>query len=1388
MILSLKPKNPTIRSLATLAIACIAMLTYIVGSSVAHADIIDLGTAGLDDPASVITFSEVEIGDTEQVTDQFAGLGVTFVPNMNYRTGDNPDWQNVEGPNLRNGEPEVNPFTIKFVDPQTAAAFNAIAQPPTPTTITAKLNGAVVESFETTVSIDNPNNFFGFTGIEFDEIEVEYTAETRMRIDNLQFGQPAPTTIIDFSESDGGFTVTNEAHDNPWVYNAGPETWSTDGSANGAPNAHTRLTSPELTIDADGDYRVTMDHRYDIEGDNWDAGALFTSINGGPFTVVPNSEFTENGYTQLALRGEHALTGGEGWGGISAGHAAGTFITSVAGPIALSAGDTIQLQLLMANDQGTAGTATPNWEIDSVGIELIADTDGDGMTDIYELDNGLDPNDPADADTDLDSDGASNFDEFVNGTDPNDNDSDDDGLLDGVESNTGIFVGTGDTGTDPLNADSDGEGLSDGDEVNTHETDPLDADSDGDGIGDGTEVAQGTDPLDGGDVPEGIAELHTLSILPSGNYVFLAGDDAFEGYVHQEERDGEKTSWLLVGRGREGWDFDDDGQGSVEDVITGLGTPDAFSPAMYSDDLINALLDASGVDLTEVEIRISRAANPEGTAYSEVRWRPTDQATWRGNFDDPEYAVEHEVVDGAGLPDMDPGVRTDGNTKDIALSGNGGSRVFTFPWGTPEGGGHLGVQGFSYGQAVTDGANNDTSFLWETGVENHALPYTQLYIRIETEFVDPARIVAPDMPEDIAELHTLSIQPTGNYAFRVGDDAFEGYVHQEERDGEKTSWLLVGRGREGWDFDDDGQGSVEDVITGLGTPDAFSPAMYSDDLINALLDASGVDLTEVEIRISRAANPEGTAYSEVRWRPTDQATWRGNFDDPEYAVEHEVVDGAGLPDMDPGVRTDGNTKDIALSGNGGSRVFTFPWGTPEGGGHLGVQGFSYGQAVANGANDDTSFLWENADENHALPYTELYIRIETEFVDPARIVSSDADGDGILDILELDLVGNLDDISAGDDDGDGLNSPDEVLVHRTDPLLPDTDGDTLNDGDEIANSTDPNNDDTDNDGLTDAVETNTGVFVDANDTGTDPNNPDTDGGLAPDGFEVQEGTDPHDPADDPIVIVQPSFIPINNIGAAAGYEPDFDNPGLDYQENHYNGRVILANNAQNNYDVHTSGDPEPDDSQQDLVPYLDHGGGGDTISSNNLDFITGGDNFTVRVNGYIDFTLAPTGTYNIHIGADDTNLFVLDTPDGPVSGQHNCCAQNQAFSIEITAPGYYPIDNVFGEQDGGDWTDLGISGGDIVGVVALGDVDAGSPPVYSITFDQTDSEPDGMPDAYELSFAAIDNLGQLTADGDFDNDGLLDPEEFDAGTNPTEADTDGGTRSGLEGLYALLCG
>ena len=57
------------------------------------------------------------------------------------------------------------------------------------------------------------------------------------------------------------------------------------------------------------------------------------------------------------------------------------------------------------------------------------------------------------------------------------------------------------------------------------------------------------------------------------------------------------------------------------------------------------------------------------------------------------------------------------------------------------------------------------------------------------------------------------------------------------------------------------------------------------------------------------------------------------------------------------------------------------------------------------------------------------------------------------------------------------------------------------------------NADSDGDGLSDSVETNTGTYVDENDTGTDPNNSDTDGDGRNDGREVDQGSDPNDDTD-----------------------------------------------------------------------------------------------------------------------------------------------------------------------------------------------------------------------------------------------------------------------------------
>ncbi|MDD5760276.1 MAG: thrombospondin type 3 repeat-containing protein [Desulfobulbaceae bacterium] len=96
-------------------------------------------------------------------------------------------------------------------------------------------------------------------------------------------------------------------------------------------------------------------------------------------------------------------------------------------------------RLKSMTDTEPVAVARIDFSFDAVGNQVSrvssmkTDSDNDGMPDEWEVQNGLDPLNPADAQLDADADGLVNLDEFLNGTNPHNPDTDNDGFGDGLE-------------------------------------------------------------------------------------------------------------------------------------------------------------------------------------------------------------------------------------------------------------------------------------------------------------------------------------------------------------------------------------------------------------------------------------------------------------------------------------------------------------------------------------------------------------------------------------------------------------------------------------------------------------------------------------------------------------------------------------------------------------------------------------------------------------------------------------------------------------------------------------------------------------------------------------------------------------------------------------------
>ena len=170
-------------------------------------------------------------------------------------------------------------------------------------------------------------------------------------------------------------------------------------------------------------------------------------------------------------------------------------------------------------------------------------------------------------------------------------------------------------------------------------------------------------------------------------------------------------------------------------------------------------------------------------------------------------------------------------------------------------------------------------------------------------------------------------------------------------------------------------------------------------------------------------------------------------------------------------------------------------------------------------------------------------------VDPRT--GADTDGDGILN--GCDICMSTPDQNQDDTDGNGLGDACQTCALDADPDADDVCGAADNcptvpnagqadfDADGVGNACD---DDDDNDGLADEVETDTGTFVSADNTGSDPLDPDSDDDGVTDGNEVLQGTDPNTASDLPgSVFGGKSVISATADGATAVVTADVDADG-----------------------------------------------------------------------------------------------------------------------------------------------------------------------------------------------------------------------------------------------------
>ncbi len=405
----------------------------------------------------------------------------------------------------------------------------------------------------------------------------------------------------------------------------------------------------------------------------------------------------------------------------------------------------------------------------------------------------------------------------------------------------------------------------------------------------------------------------------------------------------------------------------------------------------------------------------------------------------------------------------------------------------------------------------------------------------------------------------------------------------------------------------------------------------------------------------------------------------------------------------------------------------------------------------------------------------------------------DTDYDGLRDLWEEEHFGNGDGTVSADEqaqtgtddpDGDGCANGCEES-RGTDPNNPDTDGDTLNDGDESYRFiTSPLKPDTDDDGLLDPDEL---LLL------SDPWVPDTDGDTLLDGAEVNTyGTSPikmdtdddglRDDAEIGTYSTDP-LTPYSDEDSLTDYEeiitygtnpnnPDTDGDGLD-DDDEIEGYDAIANLTI----VHYTTDPTVADEDGDgLDDSQERDGWASTVDGAATQFYPDPHTADSDGDGLDDSAERAAGTNPVHEDTDRDGLTdayeLANPPQNPLQADAGDVDEDNLpdsweesyFGAAFIQPGY-----AAGSDPDGDGCDN------------MCEFQNGLNPINNDTdtdgladgqeVASTDSNADGISDSYSRPY------GTNPKNPDTDLDGLGDGQEVSLGTSPTDTDSDDDTRT-----------